>query len=177
MKFTQTALRRLIKEAIKDNKILAERPWSVEYTFSLSGDAAEDSEGASADGFVVTLASESGTLMRVIVDSYWNPQSGDQSGNSIRVEVDSSGEGEPSMKNSVAHVPHKFDDGKKQKIVLSNSPIQGIITISHAVSTASLPIVYLAVANPFSDNDDITFDVKVMGNGDLNAEMTDSVNI
>jgi len=177
MKFTRAALRRLISEAIKDNKILAERPWSVEYTFTLTGDSAEDSEGSSADGFVVTLTSESGSTMKVIVDSYWNPQAGDQSGNSIKVEIDSDGGVVTPAKNSVAHVPHKFDDGKKQKILLSNSPVQGIITISHAISTTSLPIVYLAVTNPFTDDDDLTFDVEPMGNGDLDIEMTDSVNI
>ena len=174
MQISKKALRRLVKEAIDSNRIISERPWSVEYTFSMKGgnDAAEDSEGSSADGFAINMESESGTNLRVVVDSYWNPQTGDQSGNSIKVEMDGA-----VIENGSSYVPHKFDDGKIQKLLISNTPVSGILTISHAIDEDSLPIVYLAVPNPFDDDDDINFEVEVLGNGDVDVEMSKHVNI
>lgn len=177
MKIAKSALRRFLREAVESDRILAERPWSVEYTFTMSGDAAEDSEGPSADGFAVVMKSEAGIVMRVVVDSYWNPQSGDQSGNSIKIEVDK-GEGPSSpTKNSFAHVPHQFDDGTEQKLIISNSPVPGVICVSHSFDDLP-PITYLAVSNPFhTDDDDISFEIEKLGSGDVKVELTDHVNI
>jgi len=173
MKYTRSALKRLLKEAIKNDRIISERPWSVEYTFSMSGSSAEDSEGSSADGFSINMTSDSGVSMRIIVDSYWNPQQGDDSGNSLRVEVD--GE-EPEGGSS--YVPHKFDDGTKQRLVISNTPVAGVITVAHAIDEDSTPIVYLVFSNPFiKDDDDIEFEVEPLGNGDVDVELTNHVNL
>lgn len=179
MKITQRALRSLLREAIKGDKILSERPWTVEYTFIMSGDSAEDSEGESADGFAVVMTSASGKSMRIIVDSYWNPQAGDQSGNSIKVEIDEGSETDSSspVENSQAYVPHKFDDGKEHRLIISNSPVSGIISISHGFE-GMLPIVYLVVPNPFeTDSDDLSFDIEKLGSGEVEVELTDHVNI
>jgi len=179
MKITQRALRSLLREAINGDKILSERPWSVEYTFTMSGDSAEDSEGESADGFAVVVTSDSGKSMRIIVDSYWNPQSDDQSGNSIKVEMDEDDETTSSTpaENIQAYVPHKFDDGKEQCLIISNSPVSGIISISHGFE-GMLPIIYLVVPNPFvSDDDDLSFNVEKLGSGNVKVKLTDHVNI
>jgi len=174
MRISKKALRRLVKEAIDSNRIISERPWSVEYTFKMKGgaQAAEDSEGPSADGFAINMESESGTKMRIIIDSYWNPQTGDQSGNSIKVEVDGS-----EVEGGSSYVPHKFDDGKSQRIMISNTPVSGIVAISHAIDEDSLPIVYLTVPNPFDDDDDINFELDIIGNGEVDVEMSKHINI
>jgi hypothetical protein len=170
MQITGKALQSLLREAIKKNKILPERPWSVEYTFSMTGNLADDSEGSSVDGFAAVMTSASGKILKIIVDSYWNPQAGDQSGNSIKAEIN----GE---KAESAYVPFKFDDGSKQKLLISNSPVFGVITVSHAITADSLPIVYLVVPNPFDVNDDIQFDIENIGNGKIDVDMSRYVNV
>ena len=174
MQISKKALKALIKEAIKSARILSERPWSVEYTFSMKGgpNSAEDSEGSSADGFVIKMSTKSGTIASVIVDSYWNPQSGDQSGNSIKFQVD----GEE-VEHGNAYIPYKFDNGKRQRLLISNTPVSGLLTISHAVDEDSLPIVYLALSNPFEVNEDIEFDVENLGSGEVDVELTDHINV
>jgi len=173
MKITQKALHRFLHEAIKGNRIISERPWSVEYTFSMKGSSADDSEGSSADGFAVVMSSESGVTMRVIVDAYWNPQTGDQSGNSIKVEVDGK-----IVEGGTSYVPRRFDDGTKQRILISNSPVANVITVSHADADPALPIVYLAVQNPFgADDNDIEWSVDTLGAGDVDVSMSKYINI
>lgn len=168
MKIRLSQLRRLIREAVGGAKILRERPWSIEWTFKLLGGSAEDSEGVGPDGFAVML--QSGERMaRVIVDSYWNPQTGDQSGNSLKWEVDG-------QVYKSTYIPVRFDNGKEQRLIISNSPIDGLLAISHAGGSSSPPVVYLVVENPFNEEEDISFEVEKLGNGDVDVEMTSSVN-
>lgn len=171
MKFSsKRSFRKFIKEAIESDRIIKERPWSVEYTFTLSGGSADDSEGTAPDGFEIDLTSESGESVSVIVDSYWNPQNGDQSGNELRIES----EGRVIDRT---YVPVRFDDGNEQIIVISNSPVKDVITISHGLS-GTVPIVYLSVKSPFTtDDDDIEFTVKKLGNGNADVELTDHANV
>ena len=170
MKITSRALRTLVREAVESNKILKERPWSVEYTFKISGGKASDSEGQAADGFAIVMTSKSGRSARVVVDCYWNPQSGDQSGNSLRFET----EGREAVST---YVPTKFDNEKQQKIIISNSPVAEIICISHCVDTRSVPVTYLVAPNPFEINDDLEFDVENIGNGEISVKLTDHINL
>lgn len=170
MKITQNALKSLLREAIGGSKILKERPWSVEYTFKLSDGTAEDSEGIAADGFAVMMTSDSGKLVRIIVDAYWNPQVGDKSGNALKIEVD----GEVTAET---YVPLRFDDGKEQRLIISNTPVSGLISVSHAAGSSKLPIVYLVTSNPFEESEDVDFDVEKLGNGKLDIELSNYTNI
>lgn len=165
MRIRASALRSLIKESISNVRILKERPWTVEHIFSLSKGKASDSEGLGPDGFAIVLLGESGKTMRVIVDTYWNPQAGDQSGNSLKVEIDG-------KERASTYVPVKFDTGKKQKILISNSPVQGLIVVSHCEELISVPIVVLAVSNPFNIDEDIQFSIKNLGNGSVDAKLS-----
>ena len=169
MKITKGALKKLIREAIEGNDILPERPWSVEYEFKMSGGTASDSEGESPDGFSVSLEGQSGSRLEIVVDAYWNPQSGDQSGNSIKAVLD----GEE-MDSS--YVPVKFNDGKSQRLLISNSPVKKVILVSHGAS-GKPPIAYLVIQNPFSDEDDIEFNVNSLGNGKVDVKMVDFINL
>ena len=169
MKLTTRALKKIIREAIENNDILAERPWSVEYEFKLTGGVATDSEGTSPDGFLVSLEGSSGDVMEIIVDSYWNPQTGDKSGNSIKAswngeEVDSS------------YVPVKFNDGKAHRLVISNMPVQKMIFVSHSPA-GKPPVIYLAANNPFADDEDIEFNVETIGNGTATVKLVDHINL
>jgi hypothetical protein len=170
MKITKEALKKIIKESLGGNKIIKERPWSVEYTFKLKGDGAEDSEGKSADGFAITMTSDSGSVMRIIVDSYWNPQVGDESGNSLKIEIDG-------YDSASTYVPTRFDDGKEQKLIVSNSPVPGLITVAHSSKQNSPPVVYLVTQNPFEEEEDVKFSVENIGNGDAEVEMTGFINL
>ena len=169
MKITTLQLRRLIKEAIEGDRIIPERPWSVEFSFKISGGIASDSEGQGPDGFSIVMRSESGREARVTVDTYWNPQAGDDSGNSLKF---SSGDVEEST-----YVPHKFDDGKEQLLTISNAPVSGMIAISHGVSGDSIPVVYLVVQNPFETDDDVDFDIETIGNGKSDVKLGRHVNL
>lgn len=173
MKITLGSLRNLIREALDGDRIVPERPWTVEVTFSLGGGVAEDSEGRGPDGFALVLKTP-GVEMDVAVDSYWNPQSGDESGNSLKVSVDGT-----VLHGGETYVPIKFDDGKKQRLIVSSSPVSGLLSIAHAASPDSLPVVYLTVPSPFIDShdEDIGFEVRPLGNGDVDAEITDHVNL
>jgi len=170
MKITRRVLKKLVAEAIEGSKILRERPWAVEYTFQLSGGQASDSEGVSPDGFAIMMTGDSGKVVRVIVDSYWNPTSGDESGNSLKIEVD--GEVVDS-----AHVPVRFDTGESQRIVISNAPVEGMMTVAHAGDDDSPPIMYLAALNPFAESEDVSFGVETIGNGSAKVEMTGHTNL
>jgi len=165
MRIRESALRSLIKESIKNTRIIKERPWTVEHIFSLSKGKASDSEGLGPDGFAIVLLGESGKTMRVIVDTYWNPQAGDQSGNSIKIEIDG--------KETVStYIPAKLDTGKKQKILISNSPVQGLLVVSHCEELNSVPIAVLIVPNPFEVNEDVQFSVKNIGNGSIDVKLS-----
>ena len=170
MKITRRALKNLVREALESSKILRERPWTVEYTFSLSGGNASDSEGTSPDGFSIDLKTESEDSMSIVFDCYWNPQQGDKSGNSIKVilndEVVAS-----------TYVPHRFDDGKKQKAIISNVVDGGVICVSHCKSERETPVTYLVVQNPFPNEQDISFEARSLGTGDVQVDMSDSVNL
>lgn len=172
MKLTKSALKRLIKESIENNKILRERPWSVEYSFMLSGGTATDSEGEGPDGFAIVMSSDSGREMRVVVDTYWNPQSGDTSGNSIRVEMDGQ-----IIENGETYVPVRMDDGEEQFLTISNSPVADVITISHAHDKKSPPVVYLVVPNPFEVDNDVSFDIENIGNGKSIVKLVRHINL
>jgi hypothetical protein len=172
MKIRKSALRNLIKEAVEGDRIVKERPWSVEHSFRLSGGTAEDSEGKGPDGFAVVLRGESGNEMRVVVDTYWNPQSGDSSGNSLRVEVN----GEV-VEGGETYVPTRFDDGKQQFLIVSNSPTAGVVCVSHKSTEGSVPVVYLAIANPFEEEEDVEFEVENIGNGEADVKLTNHVNL
>ena len=172
MKITKNALRLLISEAIENNRIIHERPWSVEYEFSLSGGSAEDSEGKGPDGFAVVMTGESGKIAKVIIDTYWNPNAGDQSGNSLKFEVDGQ-----TQENSQTYVPVRFDDGEKQRLIISNTPVQGLIVISHAHSDDDSPVVYLVVPNPFDEDEDVDFAIENLGNGSANVDQLRHTNM
>ena len=172
MKITSSALRKLIREAIDGNRIIQERPWSVEYTFSLSGGTSSDSEGEGPDGFAIVMTTESGAVGRVVVDTYWNPQIGDQSGNSLKFEF-----GGEEVDGGVTYVPVRFDDGKKHKLVLSNAPVPGMLAISHMAPGTEVPVVYLVVPTPFGEDDDVEFSTESLGNGEVDVELTGHVNL
>jgi len=169
MKITSQALKKLINEAIDDNRIIKERPWSVEYSFQLSGGSASDSEGKGPDGFAIVMSGESGRVVKVIVDSYWNPTSGDESGNSLRIEHHE--------EKSSTYVPMKFDNGEQQLLIISNTPVPGIITVSHSHNFSSIPIVYLITSNPFGVDEDVEFSVEILGNGSANVKLTGHTNL
>lgn len=170
MKIVVSELKRILKESIDGNKILSKRPWSVEYAFTLSGGNAEDSEGKGPDGFAVTMAGDSGKTVKVIVDSYWNPQAGDSSGNSLKVEADGN-------VVSDTYVPTRFDDGEEQTLIISNSPVPGLLTVSHSADSSSPPIVYLAIPNPFDEGDDVSFDAEKIGNGNAKINLKGHSNL
>lgn len=154
----------MISEAIEKDRIIRERPWSVEYEFSLSDGSAEDSEGKGPDGFAVIMTGESGKIAKVVIDTYWNPNASDQSGNSLKFEVDGQ-----TQENSQTYVPVRFDDGEKQMLIISNTPVQGLIAISHAHSDDDSPIVYLVVPSPFEGDEDVDFSIENLGNGLANV--------
>lgn len=172
MRITRGALRRLVGEAISKDKIVAERPWSVEYSFRLSDGDASDSEGLAPDGFAVVMTGESGTIVKVYIDTYWNPQAGDTSGNSIKVEVDGRLQGDIST-----YCPVKFDDGKEQLLVLSNSPVQGFIAVSHSPSKNDTPVTYLIFSNPFDVAEDVSFSIENLGGGKADVKMVRHTNL
>lgn len=166
MKFTRKALKDLVREAVGKDRIIRERPWSVEHSFKLSGGVATDSEGdESPDGFSIVLTSESGKEVRIVVDTYWNPQNGDESGNALKVEFEDG-------THMQTHVPTRFDDGKVQFITISNSPVPGIITVSHSPDKSTSPVTYLVFENPFEVDEDITFEPETLGNGKAQVKMT-----
>lgn len=168
MKITRSALQRLIKEAVEDDRIIKERPWSVEFSFKLSGGSAADSEGKGPDGFAIVMSGDSGKTVKIVVDSYWNPQAGDQSGNSLKID------GPDSVSS---YVPHRFDDGKEQFIMISNAPVAGLIAVSHASSRDSVPVVHLVVPNPFEIDEDVSFDVQNIGNGKAEVKLNRHTNL
>lgn len=169
MKIKKSALRKIIREAIDSDRIISERPWSVEFSFRLSGGIASDSEGSGPDGFQITMKSQSGAEAKITVDSYWNPQAGDSSGNSLKFSSD--------KKEESSYVPHRFDDGKEQMIILSNAPVSRMIAISHAISKNDLPVVYLIVPNPFEVDDDVEFDIESNGNGKAEVKLKRHTNL
>lgn len=170
MKISAAALKNLIIESLGGNKMLKERPWSVEYSFTLSGGTAEDSEGKGPDGFAVSMMGDSGKLVRVVVDSYWNPQMGDKSGNSLKIEID----GHTTVDT---YVPTKFDDGKEQRLIISNAPVPGFIAVSHAANSSAVPVMYLVTQNPFEESEDVKFSIENLGNGESNVELTGFTNL
>ena len=171
MKITRKALRELISEAIGKDRIVRERPWSVEHSFKLSGGVATDSEGdESPDGFAIIMSTKSGPEVEIVIDTYWNPQNGDKSGNALKVTL-------PDGETQELYVPTRFDDGKTQYITISNSPVPGIITVSHAPNDNTPPIAYSAFQNPFEGDDDISFEVETLGNGKAEVKLTRHFNI
>lgn len=162
-------LKRLLREGVKGQKMLRERPWAVEWTFRMDGGTAEDSEGRGPDGFAVVLRGGGGAQVRLVVDAYWNPQAGDASGNSLKWEAE--GEAPDSV-----YVPRRFDDGKEQRLILSNSPVSGFLMVSHA-GAGEVPIVHMVKANPFEVEEDVDFQVEKLGNGRVEVKMTGVTNL
>jgi len=155
-------LKSLVKEALKGTTILRERPWSIEYGFKLSGGVAEDSEGEGPDGFSIVMTGDSGKELKITVDTYWNPTQGDQSGNSIKVEGETT---------ATAYVPHRFDDGKEQTLIISNAPVPGLLVVSHSPGPKQPPVAFVVIRNPFNEQEDVTFNVEKLGNGDADVEL------
>jgi hypothetical protein len=168
MKIINRALRKLIQEAVEDDRIIRERSWSVEFAFKLSGGTASDSEGKGPDGFEVVMSGESGKTIKVVVDSYWNPQAGDQSGNSIKITGD--------VEEESCYVPQRFDDGKEQVLVISNEPVRGMVTVSHGIAD-ELPVVYAVFQNPFGDDEDVDFSTETIGNGSADVKLKRHTNL
>lgn len=133
-------LRFLIREELKKNLILSERPWAAEFHFKMKGGTAEDSEGIGPDGlkFIFNCGEQE---LKVVLDSYWNPQSGDSSGNELKIYVND-------VLKARSYVPVRFDDGKFQTLIVSNSPVENKISFSHGY-VDDVPIYYLCVSNPF----------------------------
>jgi len=169
MKFKVSALRKLLIESIDQVRFIRERPWSIEYAFALTGGSAIDSEGLSPDGFAIVMKGESGKEMKVVVDTYWNPTSGDESGNSIRVEYED--------EKMSTYVPTRLDDGEQQLLTISNTPIPGIITVFHSSNFSSIPIVYLVATNPFEMDEEVEFLIEKMGNGKAEVKLTGYTNL
>ena len=161
MKFRASALQALIRESLDTTRIVKDRPWAVEHEFVLTG-----KPGTKPDGFAIVLVGESGKTMRVLVDSNWDPQDGDQSDNTLKIEIDGQ---RPAA--SSTYVPVKFDSNTKQKIIVSNSPVSGLLTVAHAATVDSVPIVLLAVKNPFDSNEDIEFFTKNLGQGHYETDV------
>lgn len=149
MKIKLSQLRRLIREEITKNAILVERPWSARFDFRMKGGDAADSEGTGPDGVKISLRAGS-IALEIVADSYWNPQNGDTSGNELRAIVDG-------QVVNRSYVPIRFDNGKKQSIVISNSPVERVLSVSHSLA-GSTPIMYLTLAVPFEMNEPIKFD-------------------
>ena len=172
MKITLSALRSLLREAIEGDEILSERPWTVVVEFKLEGGTAEDSEGVGPDGLEVVMSSQD-VEASVIVDTYWNPQSGDTSGNSLRFKAGATAE-----VDSESYVPTRFDDGKQHRLFISNSPVARMLSIGHA-SGNSPPVVYLVVPSPFerTDGEDIDFEIRPLGDSKVTAKIVDHVNL
>lgn len=170
MKISVAALRTLIRESIDKDRIIRERPWSVEYTFSMSGGAASDSEGEAPDGFAIVMKGDSDKEVRIVIDSYWNPQTGNTSGNELRVE---------GLEQVVStYVPIRFDSGEEQVIVISNSPVSGMITVAHGLNDkSSLPVVHLVFPSPFAGDEDVNFSSENLGAGDVDVKLTRHTNI
>lgn len=172
MKIAYSALQRLVKEAVDEqHRIVKERPWSVEYSFKLSGGTARDSEGLGPDGFTIVMNGESGMTMSVTVDTYWNPQNGDVSGNQLTIEID----GVLDKKNST-YVPTRFDDGKKQFLIISNAPVPGLMIVSHGVDDQP-PVAYCVFQNPFNIDENVDFEIQKNGNGKADVKLSKSINL
>jgi len=168
MKITKSALSSLIKEGIDSDRIIKERPWAVEFSFKLSAGTARDSEGEAPDGFAIVMSGDSGEIMRIVVDSYWNPQAGDQSGNTLKIEG-------PNTASS--YVPHRFDDGKQQFLTISNAPVPGLIAVSHSSDETAVPVVHLVVPNPFEIDEDVSFAIENIGNGKAEVKINRHTNL
>ena len=118
MKLDSKSLRALIKEVVdtyEESALVCERPWIVKLPFTLSSSGgAEDAEGESSDGIKLALSGETATV-EVVVDTYWNPHAGDESGNSLVVYVD----GEELIRE---YFPRKLDDDSEHVLLVSCSP-------------------------------------------------------
>ena len=172
MKISYKALCHLVKEGIdKPGRLVKERPWSVEYSFKLSGGIAHDSEGLGPDGFAIVMSGESGMTVSVVVDTYWNPQNGDESGNQLNIEIMGILD-----KNNSTYVPTRFDDGKKQFLVISNAPVPGLIIVSHGVDDKP-PVAYCVFQNPFEIDESVDFEIQKNGNGKADVKFSRSINL
>lgn len=170
MKFSVNCIRQLVKEAAT-GRLIVERPWSVEIEFRLSGGKATDSEGYGPDGFQVVLRDDDGNEAAVVVDTYWNPQAGDTSGNQLYATVDGK------RITSNAYVPTKLDDGKPQRLVISNSPKLGAIVVSHC-EKGGTPIAYLAFRQIFAKDSSINVSCHGLGDSDkLTWKIVSSTNL
>jgi hypothetical protein len=170
MRIIEKQLKKLIREALGSNEILRERPWSILVEFRMSEGIASDSEGVGPDGFSVIAESDSGKIMSVSIDTYWNPQAGDQSGNSLKVHFER-------KELAQTYVPTRFDDGKTQFLLISNAPVQNVIVVSHAYDARAVPIAYLVVPNLFNMSEDINFRIQKNGNGLVQARIVSHSNL
>ena len=129
--------------------ILPERPWAAKYEFAMKGGDASDSEGTAPDGVIMFIKSNRQEVL-IIADSYWNPSSGDESGNELRVEIN----GEVVVKR---YVPVRFDDGESHTIIVSNDPVSNEIAVLHASPADETPILSLSFENPFPVQQELNF--------------------
>lgn len=170
MKFSIGCIRKIVKESMREDRLVAERPWSIEVEFKLSGGKAADSEGVSPDGFQIMLRDEDGNEASVVVDTYWNPQAGDTSGNQMYAVVNGQRVGS-------TYVPTRFDDGKSQTIVVSNSPSLGAIVVSHA-RKGEAPVAYLAFGAQLALNSSVEVTCEPLGDSEkLDCKVTNRTNL
>ena len=47
-----------------------------------------------------------------------------------------------------------------------------MLCVSHSSGSSKVPIVYLTVANPFEDSEDVDFDFEKIGNGKIDIELS-----
>ena len=146
-------------EGLDGRKVLVERPWSVEYKFTLGEGEAEDSEGLGPDGWALVVTSSGGVELRVVVDTYWNPTSGDRSGNCLRIEVDGA-----EVEDGQAYVPTPMDDGKEHHLLLSNLPGGRVMAVGHCRRGEPV-VIYHVFDCPFPEEEDLSFEVEEVGNG------------
>jgi hypothetical protein len=163
MKIKGSVLKSILREIAAGGPIVTERPWSIESEFVLGGGVASDSEGLGPDGVQLTLMGSMGSRMTVDIDTYWNPHKGDQSGNSIKIDT--------GAERMTSYVPFKMDDGRPQRLIVSNSPVQSLIAVSHAPSRHESPVLILVVRNPFNDTEQISPSWKNLGNGTAAAKI------
>lgn len=157
------------QQASPRSRIIAERPWTLQFGFNLSGGVASDSEGMAADGIEICMT-DNRHEVAVTVDAYWNPHKGDQSGNSIKVSLD----GELIAQ---AYVPVRFDDGNDQVLTISNAVVPGLLAIAHSPQVNAPPVVHAVVNCPFAIDNDISFYAGTIGNGTGNVWLLDEISL
>jgi ATP-dependent Lon protease len=66
---------------------------------------------------------------------------------------------------------------KQQLLIISNTPVPGVITVSHSATLDDVPITYLIASNPFEIDEDVDFFIEQMGNGKADVKLTSHSNL